>query len=108
MTDEPSVKQPSTWKTLLVALVGWVVLACARGGIPPSWQKMSITLVVVVVALFVAAARTELYERASKNAQKRPPNTRMQRTRSSPSALRSPLMRCPLGSTKRQPCVRAS
>ena len=25
------------------------------------------------------------------------PNTRMQRTRSSPSALRSPLMRCPLG-----------
>ena len=26
-----------------------------------------------------------------------PPNTRMQRTRSSPSALRSPLMRCPLG-----------
>jgi hypothetical protein len=28
----------------------------------------------------------------------RPPNTRMQRTRSSPSALRSPLMRCPLGS----------
>ena len=27
----------------------------------------------------------------------RPPNTRMQRTRSSPSALRSPLMRCPLG-----------
>jgi hypothetical protein len=30
----------------------------------------------------------------------RPPNTRMQRTRSSPSALRSPLMRCPLGSAK--------
>ena len=29
-----------------------------------------------------------------------PPNTRMQRTRSSPSALRSPLMRCPLGSAK--------
>jgi len=28
------------------------------------------------------------------------PNTRMQRTRSSPSALRSPLMRCPLGSAK--------
>jgi hypothetical protein len=28
---------------------------------------------------------------------KPPPNTRMQRTRSSPSALRSPLMRCPLG-----------
>jgi len=28
-----------------------------------------------------------------------PPNTRMQRTRSSPSALRSPLMRCPLGAT---------
>jgi hypothetical protein len=27
----------------------------------------------------------------------RRPNTRMQRTRSSPSALRSPLMRCPLG-----------
>ena len=27
------------------------------------------------------------------------PNTRMQRTRSSPSALRSPLMRCPLGRT---------
>ena len=27
----------------------------------------------------------------------RAPNTRMQRTRSSPSALRSPLMRCPLG-----------
>jgi TonB family protein len=27
----------------------------------------------------------------------RPPNTRMQRTRSSPSALRSPLMRWPLG-----------
>ena len=26
-----------------------------------------------------------------------PPNTRMQRTRSSPSALRSPLMRWPLG-----------
>jgi hypothetical protein len=26
-----------------------------------------------------------------------PPNTRMQRTRSSPSALRSPLMRSPLG-----------
>jgi hypothetical protein len=26
-----------------------------------------------------------------------PPNTRMQRTRSSPSALRSPLTRCPLG-----------
>ena len=26
-----------------------------------------------------------------------PPNMRMQRTRSSPSALRSPLMRCPLG-----------
>jgi hypothetical protein len=26
-----------------------------------------------------------------------PPNTRMQRTRSSPLALRSPLMRCPLG-----------
>jgi hypothetical protein len=26
-----------------------------------------------------------------------PPNTRVQRTRSSPSALRSPLMRCPLG-----------
>jgi hypothetical protein len=26
-----------------------------------------------------------------------PPNTRMQRTRSSPSALRSPLMRYPLG-----------
>ena len=31
-----------------------------------------------------------------------PPNTRMQRTRSSPSALRSPLMRCPLGSGKSQ------
>ena len=30
----------------------------------------------------------------------RPPNTRMQRTRSSPSALRSPLMRCPLGGSK--------
>ena len=29
-----------------------------------------------------------------------PPNTRMQRTRSSPSALRSPLMRCPLGGLK--------
>ena len=29
-----------------------------------------------------------------------PPNTRMQRTRSSPSALRSPLMRCPLGSVR--------
>jgi hypothetical protein len=29
-----------------------------------------------------------------------PPNTRMQRTRSSPSALRSPLMRCPLGRLK--------
>jgi hypothetical protein len=29
-----------------------------------------------------------------------PPNTRMQRTRSSPSALRSPLMRCPLGRPK--------
>jgi hypothetical protein len=29
------------------------------------------------------------------------PNTRMQRTRSSPSALRSPLMRCPLGVRKR-------
>ena len=28
------------------------------------------------------------------------PNTRMQRTRSSPSALRSPLMRCPLGSVR--------
>ena len=28
------------------------------------------------------------------------PNTRMQRTRSSPSALRSPLMRCPLGGRK--------
>ena len=28
------------------------------------------------------------------------PNTRMQRTRSSPSALRSPLMRCPLGGPK--------
>ena len=28
-----------------------------------------------------------------------PPNTRMQRTRSSPSALRSPLMRWPLGVT---------
>ena len=27
----------------------------------------------------------------------RPPNTRMQRTRSSPSARHSPLMRCPLG-----------
>ena len=32
--------------------------------------------------------------------QGRAPNTRMQRTRSSPSALRSPLMRCPLGGTK--------
>jgi hypothetical protein len=31
-----------------------------------------------------------------------PPNTRMQRTRSSPTALRSPLMRCPLGGTKRR------
>jgi hypothetical protein len=30
------------------------------------------------------------------------PNTRMQRTRSSPSALRSPLMRCPLGSRNLQ------
>ena len=30
----------------------------------------------------------------------RAPNTRMQRTRSSPSALRSPLMRCPLGGVK--------
>ena len=30
------------------------------------------------------------------------PNTRMQRTRSSPSALRSPLMRCPLGNRKGQ------
>jgi hypothetical protein len=29
----------------------------------------------------------------------RPCNTRMQRTRSSPSALRSRLMRCPLGGT---------
>jgi len=29
------------------------------------------------------------------------PNTRMQRTRSSPSALRSPLMRCSLG--RREP-----
>jgi hypothetical protein len=28
------------------------------------------------------------------------PNTRVQRTRSSPSALRSPLTRCPLGSAK--------
>jgi hypothetical protein len=27
-------------------------------------------------------------------------NTRVQRTRSSPSALRSPLMRCPLGGRK--------
>src|ERR1700682_3483124 len=30
----------------------------------------------------------------------RPPNTRVQRTRSSPSALRSPLTRCPLGAGK--------
>jgi hypothetical protein len=30
----------------------------------------------------------------------KPPNTRVQRTRSSASALRSPLMRCPLGGTK--------
>jgi hypothetical protein len=35
----------------------------------------------------------------------RPPNTRMQRTRSSPSALRSPLMRCPLGRFIRHACV---
>jgi len=32
------------------------------------------------------------------------PNTRMQRTRSSPSALRSPLMRCPLGGQKLSWC----
>jgi hypothetical protein len=32
----------------------------------------------------------------------KPPNTRVQRTRSSPSALRSPLTRCPLGSGKSQ------
>ncbi len=34
-----------------------------------------------------------------------PPNTRMQRTRSSPSALRSPPMRCPLGGGKSR-CAR--
>ena len=32
----------------------------------------------------------------------RPSNTRVQRTRSSPSALRSPLTRCPLGASARQ------
>jgi hypothetical protein len=32
-----------------------------------------------------------------------PPNTRMQRTRSSPSALRSPLMRSPLGVAVKSP-----
>jgi hypothetical protein len=37
------------------------------------------------------------------------PNTRMQRTRSSPSALRSPLMRCPLGASRdrRRPALLA-
>jgi hypothetical protein len=35
-----------------------------------------------------------------------PPNTRMQRTRSSPSALRSPLMRCPLGARNSQLAAR--
>ena len=32
-----------------------------------------------------------------RHSRERPPNARVQRTRSSPSALRSPLMRCPLG-----------
>src|SRR5215831_2113655 len=36
----------------------------------------------------------------------RPPNTRVQRTRSSPSALRSPLTRHPLGARRMEVAVR--
>ena len=46
-------------------------------------------------------AMTEvLAHRATWRTNRRSPNTRVQRTRSSPSALRSPLTRCPLGGPK--------
>ena len=65
------------WRPHAHGPIADAVIMLAQGG-PPSLQ-------------------TDVRSGGASVVMKRPPNTRMQRTRSSPSALRSPLMRCPLG-----------
>ena len=65
-------------------------------------KRASFWLGLVVAAVVLACGWRDLVRRreALHMSTSSRPNTRMQRTRSSPSALRSPLMRCPLGGHK--------
>jgi hypothetical protein len=70
VNNETSPKRPKAWMTFLAWLVAWIVLACAWGGIPPSWKDLAEALPLVAVVIFVAAARKELQDLAGRNVHK--------------------------------------